>query len=193
MTQFLCHKRPKSTSQALLGVTSSNNHSKGNETTPPKESAADAFMQMVMRDIPMPPPHQVLPAQQTSQSAFNFLYVKKQTEKKKEAHPPSPLVNPMAVMPGYFLPPGPPVHMMPPHMISPNMLPPHMLPHHMTPPMYQMIANQPMMGPSPPVAGNGTPQDGVFRPSYLKANKTLTASVKKAAPMVPSVVVKAKK
>ena len=178
--------------KALLGVTSSNSHLKVDQAPPPTASAADAFMQMMMKDIPLPPPPQVMPAQQTSRSAFNFSYVKEgeeQPEEKKEAHPPPPLVNTMAVMPGYFLPPGPPVHMMPMHMI-----PPHMLPPHMAPPMYGMIVNQPMTGPPPPVSGNGTRQDRVFRPTNLKANEaTTTPSAKKAAQMVPSVVVKAKK
>ena len=173
-------------------MTSSNSHLKVDQAPPPTASAADAFMQMMMKDIPLPPPPQVMPAQQTSRSAFNFSYVKEgeeQPEEKKEAHPPPPLVNTMAVMPGYFLPPGPPVHMMPMHMI-----PPHMLPPHMAPPMYGMIVNQPMTGPPPPVSGNGTRQDRVFRPTNLKANEaTTTPSAKKAAQMVPSVVVKAKK
>jgi hypothetical protein len=184
--------------KALLGVTSSNSHLKVDQAPPPKASAADAFMQMMMKDIPMPPPPQGMPAQQTSRSAFNFSYVKEreeQPEEKKEAHPPPPLGNPMAVMPGYFLPPVPPVHMMPLHMIPPNILPPHMLPPHMAPPMYGMIVNQPMTGPPPPVAGNGTHQDRVFRPSNFQANEsTSTLSAKKAAQiMIPSVVVKAKK
>ncbi len=170
--------------KALLGVTSSNSPLKVDQAPPPKASAADAFIQMMMKDIHMPPPPQVMPAQQTSRSAFNFSYVKEgeeQPEEKREAHPPPPLVNPMALMPGYFLPPGPPMHMMPPHMVPPNMLPPHMLPPHMAPPMYGMIVNQPMTVPPPPVAGNGTPQGRVFRPSNLKANKATATPVKKAA------------
>jgi len=126
--------------------------------------------------------------QQTSRSAFNFSYVKEgeeQPEEKKEAHLPPPPMNPMAAIPGYFLPPGPPVHMMPPHMIPSNILPPHMLPPHMAPPMYGMIGNQSMTGPPPSVPGKGAP---------AKSDKTTTApSANKAAPKVPAVVVKAKK
>jgi hypothetical protein len=174
--------------KALLGVTSSNVQLKDDPALPPKASAADAFMQMMMKDIPMPPPPQVMPVQQTSRSAFNFSYVKEgeeQPEEEKHSDLPPPPVNPMAVMPGYFLPPGPPMHMMPPHMISSNMMPLHMLPPHMAPPMYGMIFNQPMTGSSPPIPGRGTP---------AKSEKATTApTAKKAAPMVPSVVVKAKK
>ncbi len=174
--------------KALLGVTSSNGQLRGDPAVPPKASAADAFMQMMMKDIPMQSPPQIMPVQQTSRSAFNFSYVKEgeeQPEEKKEAHLPPPPMNPMAAIPGYFLPPGPPVHMMPPHMIPSNILPPHMLPPHMAPPMYGMIGNQSMTGPPPSVPGKGAP---------AKSDKTTTApSAKKAAPMVPSVVVKAKK
>mmetsp|Transcript_9545 Transcript_9545/g.21532 ORF Transcript_9545/g.21532 Transcript_9545/m.21532 type:complete len:1579 (+) Transcript_9545:123-4859(+) len=179
--------------KALLGVAGSNEPRKADQPPPPKESAADSLMQMMMmKEIPMPPPPQVMPVQQATGSAFNFSYVKEGDEQPEEpqkgAQPP---MNPMppAMAPQYFPPQGPPVHMMPPHMMAPNMMPPHMMPPNMMPQMHGMNVNQQMARPPPPVAGNGTTQARASRASKPEAKKT----AKKAAPMVPSVVVKAKK
>ncbi|KAL7542662.1 hypothetical protein ACHAXR_012108 [Thalassiosira sp. AJA248-18] len=165
--------------KALLGVRGNNEPQKADEPPPPKEeSAADVLMQMMMnKEIPMPPPPQVVPVQ--ARSAFNFTYIKEGEEPPQQAaqQQPPPPMNPMpppAMMPQYFPPQGP--------------MPPHMVPPHMMPQMYGM-------SPHPPVAGNGTAQAPAPRSaSKPKSKKTpSTTPVKKAAPMVPSVVVKAKK
>jgi len=163
--------------KALLGVVGSSEPKKADQPPPPEESAADALMQMMMKDIPMPPPPQVMPVQQTTRTAFNFSYVKEGEE--PETQPPLPMMtNPMpppAMMPQYFPPQGQHMHMMPPHMM---------------PPMYG-VNNQSMMSPpTPVVAGNGTTQAHASRTSKPNANIT---TAKKSAPMVPSVVVRAKK
>ena len=115
--------------KSLLGVTSQKP-----PPLPPKPSAADAFMQMMMKDIQSmpPPPPRVMPMPQSSRPAFNFSYVKEGDEEIKQVLPPSQMMNPMVTMPAY--------------MIPPQMIPP-----------YGMMMNQHMSGPFPPVAGNGAP------------------------------------
>jgi hypothetical protein len=115
--------------KSLLGVTSQKP-----PPLPPKPSAADAFMKMMMKDIQSmpPPPPQVMPMPQASRPAFNFSYVKEGDEEIKQVLPPSQMMNPMVTMPAY--------------MIPPQMIPP-----------YGMMMNQHMSGSFPQVAGNGAP------------------------------------
>jgi hypothetical protein len=111
--------------KSLLGVTS-----QIPPPLPPKPSAADTFVQMMMKDIQsMPPPPQRMPMPQASRPAFNFSYVKEGEEEKTVILPPPLMMNPMVTMPAY---------MMPPQMIPP----------------YGMMMNQ---GPPSQVAGNGAP------------------------------------
>lgn len=171
--------------KTLLGVSGVSEPKTAEQPPPPKESAADALMQMMMKDMPMPPPPQVMPVQQATGSAFNFSYVKEGEEPEQPQQmpqqPPPMMMNsmpPPAMMQQYFPPQGPPMHMIPPHMMAP---------------MYGMN-NQPMMMPAAPMAGNGTTQVVASYPSEPRENTTSAASpAQKVGPMVPSVVVKAKK
>jgi len=183
--------------KALLGVAGgSNKPSKPDQPPPPKESAADALMQMMLNDISMPPPPQVVPVQQATQSAFNFSYIKEGEEQPESEAQPQPTGQPpmmMSTMPPAMMPQYFPSQVLPVHIVPPNMMPPHMMP-----PMYgmNMNQNQPIASPLPPgAASNGTiTQAQTPRPSKPKASTTTSATPRKTSnPMVPSVVVKAKK
>ena len=172
--------------KAILGVGVSNEPPKADKPPPPKETAADLVMQMMMKDVPTPHPP---PLEQPNSAGFNFTYVK---EGDEAPEPPQQATQPPP-------PPPPPVYMMnpmPPQMMPPQYFPPqgppmHMVPPHMMQQMYGM-SNQPMMSPATPV-GNGPAQANAAQASKPKAKKTTSTPAKKVAPMVPSVVVKAKK
>ena len=130
-------------------------------------------MQMMMKDaIPMPPPPQVMPVQQSSGFNFSYTQVKEGEEQQEEQKVAQPSPQSM-MMPQY---------MMPPNMMAP---PPLMAPQQ----MYGVMGSIP-----PVVAGNGPHMSQPPKLTKAKVAPSTTPSKKTSvAPMVPSVVVRAKK
>ena len=159
--------------KALLGVAGNGAPQKAEQPPPTEVSAADKLMQMMMKDaIPMPPPPQVMPVQQSSGFNFSYTQVKEGEEQQEEQKVAQPSPQPM-MMPQY---------MMPPNMMAP---PPHMAPQQ----MYGVMGSIP-----PVVAGNGPHMSQPPKLTKAKVAPSTTPSKKTSvAPMVPSVVVRAKK
>ena len=131
----------------LGGITTSQNES---NSAPPKESAADVLMQLMMQgnSAPVTPEQHYVPVS----SGFNFTYVKEGEEQPQPAPHHPVMMHPMQ----------PPGMMMPPYA-------------HMMPPMYGalMNANQLMTGPQSQ-SSQAQPSNPNPRPSTTSSSKKVS-------------------
>jgi transcription elongation GreA/GreB family factor len=143
--------------KALIGVGAADGKEKQISEPPSLESAADALMQLMMKDTPTLPSPPPIMGQNLPNSAFNFTYVK-EGEEPPQLQPQQPLAPASA----YFYPQGPPIHDMPPITTSYQGYPP---------PGQGQALSPPPREPKPRNATSSTKKSSPMIPSVVVKSK----------------------